>query len=106
MQPHSSLSQLYHMMRPRKAAAAGMPCSFAPGSPLPLGFGPLHAERCTNPCCRWGLQFRAWHCVPTHAAGACGYVPDVIWMALTTPAAVIVAFRGADPFTQVGPLYQ
>ena len=57
-------------------------------------------------CYRWGLQFRAWRCVPTHAAGACGYVPDVIWMALTTPAAVIVAFRGADPFTQVWSLYQ
>ena len=66
-----------------------------------LGLQPLPTCQNLELCCRWGLQFRAWRCVPTHAAGACGYVPDVIWMALTTPAAVIVAFRGADPFTQV-----
>jgi hypothetical protein len=91
-------------MTPGRTAAASKPfrIDFRLSGHVPLLRSGL-LSTCLKPesCYRWGLQFRAWRCVPTHAAGACGYVPDVIWMALTMPAAVIVAFRGADPFTQV-----
>lgn len=50
---------------------------------------------------RWGLQLQALHEAPAHLSAAAGYVPDVAWLMATTDAAVIVAFRGADPFTQV-----
>eukprot|EP00208_Stichococcus_sp_RCC1054_P007925 CAMPEP_0206150406 /NCGR_PEP_ID=MMETSP1473-20131121/38282_1 /ASSEMBLY_ACC=CAM_ASM_001109 /TAXON_ID=1461547 /ORGANISM="Stichococcus sp, Strain RCC1054" /LENGTH=612 /DNA_ID=CAMNT_0053547905 /DNA_START=321 /DNA_END=2159 /DNA_ORIENTATION=- len=49
----------------------------------------------------WGLQLQALHEAPAHLSAAAGYVPDVAWLMATTDAAVIVAFRGADPFTQV-----
>ena len=50
--------------------------------------------------CRWGMQLHALQEAPAHLSAAVGYVPDMAWLVASTDAAVIVAFRGADPLTQ------
>ncbi len=50
--------------------------------------------------CRWGMQLHVLQEAPAHLSSAVGYVPDMAWMVASTDAAVIVAFRGANPLTQ------
>ena len=68
-----------------------------------------HVPRCTETVTclgtvRWGLELLAFHCSPAHESPVSGYVPDLCWLVAASPAAVVVAFRGADPFTQVSAL--
>ncbi|KAK9854821.1 hypothetical protein WJX84_008652 [Apatococcus fuscideae] len=50
---------------------------------------------------RWGCTLHDQQHVPAHTVPEGGYVPDVVWYVLSTHKAVVVAFRGANPFRQV-----
>lgn len=51
--------------------------------------------------CRWGCTLHDQQHVPAHTVPEGGYIPDVVWYALSTHKAVVIAFRGANPFRQV-----
>lgn len=50
---------------------------------------------------QWGCNLHGGHSTPASFSKARYYVPDIAWSIATTDNAVIVSFRGANPFTQV-----
>ncbi|KAK9829422.1 hypothetical protein WJX72_005758 [[Myrmecia] bisecta] len=48
---------------------------------------------------RWRMQLHQYAHVPAHLNKA-GYVPDLVWFACSNESALVLAFRGADPFNQ------
>ena len=51
--------------------------------------------------CRWGMQLHSYQDLPAHLTRSRRYVPDVVWFIASTRHAVVLVFRGADPFFQV-----
>ena len=54
---------------------------------------------------RWGMQLDSYQNLPAHRSRGQGYVPDIVWFVVSTPRAVVLAFRAADPFFQVRCIY-
>ena len=47
------------------------------------------------------MELHSYRDLPAHRTRSHRYVPDLVWYVASTRHAVILAFRGADPFFQV-----
>lgn len=67
----------------------------------PLDKGALFTAVLCVSLLRWGLQLHRVHIASSTPCEAQSYAPDIAWSVASSDSAVIVAFRGANPFTQV-----
>ena len=49
------------------------------------------------------MELHSYRDLPAHRSRSQRYVPDVVWFVASTRHAVVLVFRGADPFFQVAP---
>ena len=47
------------------------------------------------------MELHSYRDLPAHLTRSQRYVPDVVWFIASTRHAVVLVFRGADPFFQV-----
>ncbi len=47
------------------------------------------------------MELHSYRDLPAHRTRSQKYVPDLVWFVASTRHAVVLTFRGADPFFQV-----